>query len=114
MQSVDIAFSGHVFLFYGYFFLLLRNHQQVDVLINNAAVADLPQQLTDEGLELTVATNHLGPFLLTHLLMRKSFSMEFIVSALVRTFKSVFLLDPHNSVFLSLFLIYLFIFTRSL
>nr|XP_027218187.1 retinol dehydrogenase 12-like [Penaeus vannamei]XP_027218188.1 retinol dehydrogenase 12-like [Penaeus vannamei] len=43
--------------------------RKIDVLINNAAVADLPQQLTDEGLELTVATNHLGPFLLTHLLM---------------------------------------------
>ncbi|XP_042861073.1 retinol dehydrogenase 12-like [Penaeus japonicus] len=43
--------------------------RKIDVLLNNAAVADLPQQLTDEGLELTVATNHLGPFLLTHLLM---------------------------------------------
>ncbi|KAK8736113.1 hypothetical protein OTU49_017437 [Cherax quadricarinatus] len=43
--------------------------RQVDVLINNAAVADIPRQLTSEGLELTIATNHLGHFLLTHLLM---------------------------------------------
>lgn len=105
-QSVDIAFSGHVvFPFHGYFFLLLRNHQQIDVLINNAAVADLPQQLTDEGLELTVATNHLGPFLLTHLLMRKSFSMESIGSAPVCIFVFVSL-DHYNSVFK---FIYLFI-----
>lgn len=104
MQSVDIAFSGHViFPFYGYFFLLLRNHQQIDVLINNAAVADLPQQLTDEGLELTVATNHLGPFLLTHLLMRKSFAKESIVSALVCIFVFVSL-DPYNSVFKFIYL----------
>ncbi|KAK7082227.1 hypothetical protein SK128_003196 [Halocaridina rubra] len=44
-------------------------NRQIDVLINNAGVADLPQQITEEGLELTVATNHLGHFLLTHLLM---------------------------------------------
>ncbi|XP_068222514.1 retinol dehydrogenase 13-like [Palaemon carinicauda] len=43
--------------------------RMVDVLINNAGVADIPQEITDEGLELTVATNHLGHFLLTHLLM---------------------------------------------
>ncbi|XP_064081403.1 retinol dehydrogenase 12-like [Macrobrachium nipponense] len=44
-------------------------NRKVDVLINNAGVADIPQEITDEGLELTVATNHLGHFLLTHLLM---------------------------------------------
>ncbi|XP_045615720.2 retinol dehydrogenase 12 isoform X1 [Procambarus clarkii] len=44
--------------------------RKVDVLINNAAVADLPQQLTSDGHELTIATNHLGHFLLTHLLMQ--------------------------------------------
>ncbi|XP_047476152.1 retinol dehydrogenase 11-like [Penaeus chinensis] len=43
--------------------------RKIDVLLNNAGVADLPQRLTKEGLEFTVATNHLGHFLLTHLLM---------------------------------------------
>ncbi|CAL4200428.1 unnamed protein product [Meganyctiphanes norvegica] len=43
--------------------------RRIDILINNAAVADLPRQLTKEGLELTVATNHLGHFLLSHLLL---------------------------------------------
>ncbi|XP_042861078.1 retinol dehydrogenase 12-like [Penaeus japonicus] len=43
--------------------------RKIDVLLNNAGVADLPRRITNEGLEFTVATNHLGHFLLTHLLM---------------------------------------------
>lgn len=35
---------------------------RVDLLINNAGVMEVPCQRTDDGFELTLATNHLGPF----------------------------------------------------
>lgn len=41
---------------------------QVDVLVHNAGLLPLERQLTPEGLELTVATHLVGPFLLTELL----------------------------------------------
>ncbi len=40
-----------------------------DVLVNNAGVMPLERSVTEEGFELTFATNVLGPFLLTRLLM---------------------------------------------
>lgn len=41
----------------------------IDVLVNNAGVMGTPYQRTPDGLELQLATNHFGPFLLTGLLM---------------------------------------------
>lgn len=41
----------------------------VDVLVNNAGVMGTPYSRTEDGLELQLATNHLGPFLLTGLLL---------------------------------------------
>ena len=41
----------------------------VDVLIHNAGVLPPERRLTDDGLELTWATNVVGPFLLTELLL---------------------------------------------
>ena len=41
----------------------------VDLLINNAGVMEVPYQQTRDGFELTLATNHLGPFALTGLLL---------------------------------------------
>lgn len=44
---------------------------RVDVLIQNAGVLPATRQLSPEGLELTLATNVVGPFLLSHLLRAK-------------------------------------------
>jgi NAD(P)-dependent dehydrogenase (short-subunit alcohol dehydrogenase family) len=41
----------------------------LDVLVNNAGVMGTPQQRTGDGLDLQMATNHFGPFLLTGLLL---------------------------------------------
>lgn len=48
---------------------LLQRHPRLDVLINNAGLAQLGRSLSADGYELTFAVNHLGPFLLTQLLM---------------------------------------------
>ncbi|XP_022918205.2 retinol dehydrogenase 14 [Onthophagus taurus] len=42
---------------------------RLDVLIHNAGTAESKIKVTEDGLELTMATNHFGPFLLTHLLI---------------------------------------------
>ena len=47
----------------------LKSHQRLDVLINNAAFVARTRTLTQDGLELQFAVNHLAPFLLTHLLL---------------------------------------------
>ena len=45
---------------------------RIDVLINNAAVMNLPERtLSPEGIETTFATNHIGHFLFTNLIMEK-------------------------------------------
>jgi len=41
----------------------------LDVLINNAGVMDIPAARTSDGLDLQTATNYTGPFLLTNLLL---------------------------------------------
>jgi len=41
----------------------------IDVLVNNAGVMGTSRQLTGDGLDLQLATNHFGPFLLTGLLL---------------------------------------------
>ncbi len=46
-----------------------ERHPRLDVLINNAAAVNAAHRLTSDGIEATLAVNHLAPFLLTHLLL---------------------------------------------
>jgi len=48
---------------------LLAGNPKIDVLINNAGVLLDSRQVSADGIELTLATNVLGPFLLTELLV---------------------------------------------
>jgi NAD(P)-dependent dehydrogenase (short-subunit alcohol dehydrogenase family) len=44
-------------------------YERVDLLINNAGVMMTPYQRTEDGFELQLGTNHLGPFAFTGLLI---------------------------------------------
>jgi retinol dehydrogenase 14 len=49
---------------------ILSNETRLDVLIHNAGYAGVFRKAKSiDGIELTMATNHYGPFLLTHLLI---------------------------------------------
>lgn len=56
----------------------LVQHDQIDLLINNAGVMACPHTTTSDGLEMQFGTNHIGHFLLTNLL----------IPALVKTAKT--------------------------
>jgi dehydrogenase/reductase SDR family protein 12 len=66
LAVVDVSHLGAVHAFVEGF-----APARVDVLIHNAGVLPATRQETPEGLELTLATNAVGPFLLTHLLHAK-------------------------------------------
>jgi NAD(P)-dependent dehydrogenase (short-subunit alcohol dehydrogenase family) len=46
-----------------------ERHDRLDVLVNNAGLVQSKRTETPDGLELTLAVNHLAPFLLTNLLL---------------------------------------------
>ena len=53
---------------------IIEKEDNIDILVNNAGIiAPINQghQLTEDGFDLTIGTNHLGPFLLTNLLLEK-------------------------------------------
>jgi NAD(P)-dependent dehydrogenase (short-subunit alcohol dehydrogenase family) len=48
---------------------ILATHPRIDVLVNNAGLISPRLQLSEDGYEMTIAVNHLAPFLLTNLLL---------------------------------------------
>jgi NAD(P)-dependent dehydrogenase (short-subunit alcohol dehydrogenase family) len=46
-----------------------ERHDRLDVLVNNAGLIQSKRKETPDGIELTLAVNHLAPFLLTNLLL---------------------------------------------
>jgi NAD(P)-dependent dehydrogenase (short-subunit alcohol dehydrogenase family) len=49
---------------------------KIDVLVNNAGVMGIEYARSADGIEMTLATNYLGPFLFTNLLMSKLLEAE--------------------------------------
>lgn len=43
----------------------------IDVVVNNAGIMAVPYKLSPDGFESQFATNHLGPYLFTNLIMKK-------------------------------------------
>ncbi len=54
----------------------LETHARLDLLVNNAGVMGTPYRQTAEGVELQMATNHLGHFALTGLLLDRIVTTE--------------------------------------
>jgi NAD(P)-dependent dehydrogenase (short-subunit alcohol dehydrogenase family) len=73
----------------------------IDVLVNNAGVMGTSREVTRDGLDLQLATNHFGPFLLTGLLLpqllaSKDARVVTVASIMHRTARSAPLGDPHT------------------
>ncbi|XP_023335036.1 retinol dehydrogenase 13-like [Eurytemora carolleeae] len=47
---------------------LSKKEEKVDVLINNAGIMNCRKMYTQDGIEMQLGVNHMGPFLLAHLL----------------------------------------------
>jgi NAD(P)-dependent dehydrogenase (short-subunit alcohol dehydrogenase family) len=54
----------------------LSRHARLDLLVNNAGVMGTPYRQTADGFELQMATNHLGHFALTGLLLNRIVTTE--------------------------------------
>ena len=48
-----------------------ERHDRIDVLVNNAGLVQSKRTETPDGIETTLAINHLAPFLLTNLLLER-------------------------------------------
>lgn len=74
------------------------SESRIDVLIHNAGLVEYWRRgVSVDGVEMTMATNHYGPFLLTHLLidlLKKSAPCRIVIVA-SKTHTWSFM-DPHN------------------
>jgi NAD(P)-dependent dehydrogenase (short-subunit alcohol dehydrogenase family) len=68
---LDLASQARIRDFVGAF---EEKFQRLDVLVNNAAVFPTKRAITPDGLEMQFGVNHLGPFLLTNLLLPRLLS----------------------------------------
>ena len=50
----------------------LERYSRLEVLVNNAGAVNSQRRITEDGIELTWAVNHVAPFLLTTLLLDRS------------------------------------------
>ncbi|MER7195417.1 SDR family NAD(P)-dependent oxidoreductase [Streptomyces flaveolus] len=75
-----------------------RHWDHVDVLVNNAGTHDLRPSLSPEGFDRMIATNHLGPFLLTQLLhdALRCGAPSRIVTVASEAHRSILHLDPYS------------------
>ncbi|WP_432049850.1 SDR family NAD(P)-dependent oxidoreductase [Verrucosispora sp. NA02020] len=65
----------------------------IDILINNAGVMDIPAARTAQGLDVQTATNYFGPFLLTNLLLPRLTDRVVTVSSQLHRFGKLHLDD---------------------
>jgi NAD(P)-dependent dehydrogenase (short-subunit alcohol dehydrogenase family) len=66
MHHCDLASFKSITEFAGW---VKKNNEQLDILINNAGIWPYRKMTTVDGVEYTIAVNHLAPFLLTHLIL---------------------------------------------
>ncbi|KAG9124987.1 hypothetical protein FRC07_009458 [Ceratobasidium sp. 392] len=48
---------------------LLKVESQLDILVHNAGIGDRKYELNEDGIEVTMATNHIGPFIFTKVVL---------------------------------------------
>lgn len=51
---------------------IIKTESHMEILVNNAGAGGLGQKRTDDNLQIGMQVNHLGPFLLTCLLVGKT------------------------------------------
>lgn len=51
---------------------ILEDESKLDILVNNAGASFTEKLMTEDGIESHMAINHLGPFLLTNMLLGKA------------------------------------------
>lgn len=66
IKSLDLSSLNSIKLFADDF---LKSYNQLDILINNAGIMYCPYSKTQDGFEIQMGTNHLGPYALTSQLM---------------------------------------------
>ena len=78
-MELEHSFSGKIDVFLADFSrlsevrkaaeFLLENYPQIDVLVNNAGIHNTRRQLSEDGIEMVFAVNHVASFLFTRLLL---------------------------------------------